>query len=157
MLTRWNTGWNELDEMFSTMNELRSYMDRVFESGFGDRLYEGRTVPLFAGSWPRANLIDAGSNLIVTAEVPGLSEKEVNLTLNQDVLTISGERKIQTPEGYQAHRQERPNVSFSRSFALPTKVDAERTSATVKNGILTVTLEKVAEAQPRQIAVKAGQ
>lgn len=157
MLTRWNTGWNEFDEMFSAMNELKSYMDRVFESDYEGRSFEGRRLPLFTGSWPRANLIDAGSSLIVTAEVPGLSEKEINLTLNQDVLTISGERKIQAPEGYKAHRQERPTVIFTRSFALPTPVDAERTSATVKNGILTVTLEKAADAQPRQIAVKAGQ
>lgn len=157
MLTRWNTGWNEFDEMFSAMNELRSHMDRVFDSSSGDRFFEGRSLLGGAGGWPRANLIDAGSSLVVTAEVPGLTEKDLDITLNQDVLTISGERKVQPPEGYRSHRQERPTVAFSRSFALPTWVDAERTSAAVKNGILTVTLEKAADAQPRQIAVKAGQ
>ena len=157
MLTRWNTGWNEFDEMFSAMNELRSYMDRMFDSSLGDRFFEGKSLPGGAGGWPRANLIDAGSSLVVTAEVPGLVDKDINITLNQDVLTISGERRIQAPEGYRTHRQERPTVTFSRSFALPTRVDAERTGATVKNGILTVTLEKAADAQPRQIAVKAGQ
>lgn len=157
MLTRWNAGWNEFDEMFSAMNQLRTYMDRVFEDAVGGRLLDGRALPFVAGTWPRANLIDAGSNLIVTAEVPGLSEKDIKLTLNQDVLTISGERKVQAPEGYSAHRQERPAVNFSRSFALPCRVNGDRTSASVKNGILTVTLEKAADAMPRQIAVKASQ
>jgi HSP20 family protein len=155
MLTRWNTGWSDFDDMFAAMNQLRSYMDRVFEDAFAGRYAEGRALPLFAGTWPRANLIDAGSNLILTAEVPGLSEKDLKLTLNQEVLTLSGERKVQAPEGYSAHRQERAAVNFSRSFALPCRVNAERTSASVKNGILTVTLEKAADAMPRQIAVKA--
>jgi HSP20 family protein len=155
MLTRWNTGWSDFDDMFAMMNQLRSYMDRVFEDTFGSRFAEGRALPFYAGTWPRANLIDAGSNLIVTAEVPGLSEKDIKLTLNQEVLTISGERKVQAPEGYSAHRQERAAVSFSRSFALPCRVNADRSSASVKDGILTVTLEKAADAMPRQIAVKA--
>lgn len=155
MLTRWNTGWSDFDEMFATMNQLRNYMDRVFEDSLGGRFSEGRFLPSFAGTWPRANLIDAGSQLVLTAEVPGLSEKDITLTLNQEVLSISGERKVQAPEGYSAHRQERAAVSFSRSFALPCRVDAERASASVKNGILTVTLEKTADAMPRQISVKA--
>lgn len=155
MLTRWNTGWSDFDDMFAAMNQLRSYMDRVFEDAFGSRFSDGRALPFTAGSWPRANLIDAGSSLILTAEVPGLSDKDLKLTLNQEVLTITGERKAQAPEGYSAHRQERPAVKFSRSFALPCRVDADRTSATVKNGILTVTLAKAADAMPRQIAVKA--
>lgn len=155
MLTRWNTGWNEFDEMFSAMNQLRTYMDRVFEDAFGDRSWDGRALPFSAGTWPRANLIDAGSNLIVTAEVPGLTDKDIKLTLNQDVLSISGQREVSAPEGYSAHRQERPAVNFSRSFALPCRVNADRTTASVKNGILTVALEKAADAMPRQIAVRA--
>ena len=155
MLTRWNYGWDDFEDVFSAMSELRERMDRVFDEAFGGRFWSGRALPFSAGAWPRANLVDAGSNLILTAEVPGLSEKDVKLTLNQDVLTVSGERNVQPPEGYTAHRQERAAVKFSRSFALPCRVDAERTSATVKNGILTVTLEKAAEAKPRQIAVKS--
>jgi HSP20 family protein len=156
MLTRWNTGWSDFDEMFSAMNQLRSYMDRVFEEASGGRLAEGRALPFSAGTWPRANLTDAGSSLVLTAEVPGLGEKDINLTLNQEMLTISGERKVEPPKGYSAHRQERPAVQFSRSFALPCRVDAEKTSASVKDGILTVTLEKAADAMPRRIAVKSS-
>jgi HSP20 family protein len=155
MLTRWNAGWNEFDEMFSAMNQLRTYMDRVFEDTLGGRLQDWRVLPFQAGTWPRANLIDAGANVVVTAEIPGLAEKDIQLTLNQDVLTISGERRISVPEGYSVHRQERPAVSFSRSFALPCRVNAEQATASVKDGILTVTLEKTPDAMPRQIAIKA--
>jgi HSP20 family protein len=152
MLTRWNTGWKEFDEMFSTMNQLRRYMDSVFDGGQA-RSPEGG--PWASSVWPRTNLTDAGGSLVVTAEVPGLSEKDIQLTLNQDVLNISGERKVEAPRGYSAHRQERRPVTFARSFALPCKVDPERVSAAVKNGILTVTLEKAADAMPRQIKVGA--
>lgn len=156
MLTRWNTGWSELDEMFSTMNQLRSYMDRVFADASSGHYAPGRGLPLYAGTWPNTNLVDSGSSLIVTAEVPGLTDKDLQLTLNQDVLSISGERKIQAPEGYSVHRQERAAVNFSRSFALPCHVNPENVTASVKNGILTVTLEKAPDAMPRQIVVKSA-
>ena len=156
MLTRWNTDY-ELDDLFSAMNQFRTYMDRVFDDPHGARLSEGKGLPWLPRSWPRTNLIAAGSNLVVTGEGPGLSEKDNKLTLNQEVLTLSGERKVHPPEGYSAHRQERPAVTFSRSFALPCRVNAERTSASVKDGILTVTMEKAPDAMPRQIAIKASQ
>lgn len=155
MLTRWNAGWNQFDEMFAAMNQLRTYMDRVFEDTLGGRLADGRALPFQAGTWPRVNLVDAGASLVVTAEVPGLSDKDVELTLNQDVLTISGERKVTAPEGYSVHRQERPAVRFSRSFALPCRVNPDEATASVKDGILTVTLAKSPDALPRQIAIKA--
>jgi len=157
MLSRFDLGWNDWDEMFSTMNQLRSYMDRVFEDPAASRAWSPHALlPTFGGTWPRANLCDNGATLTVTAEVPGLSDKDVTLSLNQDVLTLAGERRSEVPEGYLAHRQERPTVQFSRSFALPCAVDPERASATVKDGILTVSLEKAKEAQPRQISVKAS-
>ncbi len=153
MLTRWNTGWSEVEDLFSTMNQLRTYIDRVFDESHSGRSAAGRAFPLYAGTWPRTNLIDSGSKLIVTAEVPGLTDKDINLTLNQDVLTIGGERKVEAPQGYAIHRQERAAVHFTRSFALPCRVNPDQTTASVKNGILTVTLEKAPDAMPRQITV----
>lgn len=155
MLTRWATGWSDFDDMFATMNQLRGYMDRFLDDAVGGRLGTEGALPFHAGTWPRANLLDAGSTLVLTAEVPGLSEKDIQLTLNQEVLTLTGEREVHAPKGYSAHRQERASQSFSRSFALPCRVDAERASASVKDGILTVVLQKAADAMPRQIAVKA--
>jgi len=155
MLTRWNTGWTEFDDMFGMLNDFRRRMDRAFDDAFGADL----DVPRAAGvraTWPLANLVDTGPQLVLTAELPGLSERDVRLSLNQEVLTIAGERKNDAPEGYSVHRRERADVNFTRSFTLPCRVNAERTSASVKNGILTVTLEKSADAMPRQIAVSSA-
>lgn len=139
MLIRWNHGCNDFDHDFWKMNQLESIMDQAFEQ---------------KTSWPRINLVEAESKFILTAEVPGLGEKDVKVTLDQEVLTISGERKLQALEGHWAHQQERNSVSFSRSLSLPCRVNADSTTATVKNGILTVTMEKAAEAMPRQIVVQ---
>ena len=150
MQPHWNT-WDELDEMLTAMNQLRTYMDRAFSDAYGN----GRTFPrLHAGTWPRTNVMDAGANLVVTAEVPGLSDKDIQLSLNQDVLTVSGERQLHAPTGYSTHRQERGAFRFSRSLALPCKVDPDKATATVRNGILTVTLAKAQDAMPRQITVR---
>jgi HSP20 family protein len=155
MLTRWSNGWNDFDDMFSALRDLRTRMDRAFDDTFGGEL-ETRRGPASPTTWPRANLTDAGSKLVLTAEVPGLSQQDVTLSLNQEVLTIQGDRKVQVPEGYSVHRRERPEVRFTRSFALPCRVDADRANASIKNGILTVTIEKSPDAMPRQIAVANG-
>lgn len=155
MWPRWNFGWSDFDDLFSAMNQLRTHMDRVFDEASSGRSWEGRGLSGLGG-WPRANLTDAGSTITVTAEVPGLSEKDVKVSLNQDVLTLSGEREVEAPKGYSIHRQERPSVQFSRSFTLPSRVNPEHATAAVKNGILTITLEKAADAMPRQISVKAA-
>ena len=155
-MSRFDLGWSEFDDMFSAINRLRNTMDRVFEDTRGWAGWSPRALPSFGAAWPRANLADTGTSLTITAEVPGLSEKDLKLSLNQDVLTVSGERATQVPEGYMTHRQERPSVEFSRSLSLPCAVDPERAAATVKDGILTVKLEKAKEAMPRQISVKAS-
>jgi HSP20 family protein len=152
MLSRWNDGRNEFDDMFATLDSLRQDMNRLF----GDALGRGRAGGPGSTVWPRTNLIDAGSSLILAAEVPGLSDKDVEVTLNQDVLSMTGERKVTAPEGYSAHRQERAPIKFARSFALPSKVNPERVSATVKDGVLIVKLEKATEALPRQVKVNAA-
>lgn len=146
MLTR----WSDFDRTLAVFDELQRRMNRVFEG------YDVR-MPNFLGAttWPSTNLYDTGKELVLKAQLPGLSEKEVNITGNQDSITISGERKTEVPEGYSVHREERSEVQFSRSFALPVKVDLEKTTASMKNGILTVTMAKAAEAQPRNITVKA--
>jgi HSP20 family protein len=156
MLTQWNTGWHEFDNVFSAFNDLKTRMDGLFDDVFGGPLQGGRALGAAYAGLPRANLMDNGDKLVLTAEVPGLSERDVKLTLNQEVLNISGQRKLEVPEGYSVHRRERTNMSFTRSFALPCRVNADRTSATVKDGILTVTLEKSADAMPRQITVSAA-
>jgi len=149
MLRRWNDVWADFDRTFAWMDELRRQMDRaVDEPAFGLDLRSSH-------GFPATNLYDTGTEYVIRSEVPGLSEKDVKVTVNQDVLTISGARENDAPEGYASHRRERTPVRFSRSFSFPSKVDMEKVKATVSNGVLTVELAKVAEAQPRQITVSA--
>jgi HSP20 family protein len=148
--------FGDVSRDFALLDEFRRRMDRVWEemdSSWSDSSTSGRTHS--SSAWPRLNLYDEGSNLVLKADVPGLSEKDVHVTLNESGVSISGERKVAAPEGYSAHRQERNSFRFSRSLSLPCKVDPEQTQASVKNGVLTVTFAKAPEAQPRQIAVQA--
>lgn len=153
MLTR----WGDFDRTFTMFDELRRRMDRLWEE-YDDGY---RSAPLYYATYdartvyPRVNVFDTGAALVVRAELPGVAEKDLGLTLNYDVLTLKGERKADAPEGYSVHRQERAPVRFSRSFTLPAKIDPEKTSATLKDGVLTITLPKLPEAQPRQISVAA--
>lgn len=152
MLTR----WSDFDRTFFLMDEMRRRMDRLWDEYDTGRADWHRNEAITrATAFPRVNLFDTGASLVIHAEVPGLGEKDVQLSINQDVLTLKGERKFDGPEHYSVHRQERGPVKFARSFTLPTKVDPEHASATLKNGVLTITLPKTPEAQPRQISVRA--
>lgn len=99
---------------------------------------------------------DQGEAFVFRADVPGLSEADLNIDVSGNTLTLRGERKVEVPEGHSAHRRERAAFRFDKSYQLPSRVDAEKATATLKHGVLTLTLPKVAEAQPRQIAVKAA-
>jgi HSP20 family protein len=146
----------DFDRTFDVLDELRRQMDRVWNDYDGTwGLTRGPAQTLSTATWPRFNVLDGGANLLVTADLPGLTEKDLEVSLEDGVLTVAGERKGLAPEGYTAHRRERADVRFARSIALPFKVDAEKTSATVKDGVLTITLAKAPEARPRQIAVRA--
>jgi HSP20 family protein len=141
------------DPALGLLEELRHQMDRVWND-FDDR-WTGPARGPAAAFGPRLDLADTGGSLVVTADVPGLAEKDVEITLNDNVLSLSGTRKAEVPEGYTVHRRERGDYRFARSVALPCKVDPEKTSAALRDGVLTVTLTKVPEARPRQIAIKA--
>lgn len=137
------------DDAFDLLNQLRHRMDGVFDD------FDGRSTTAIGG-YPHTNLYDTGSAFVLEADVPGLGDKDFELTLSQDVLTVSGKKKADAPEGYSVHRRERSSFEFSRSYALPAKVDPEKTQATLKDGVLTITLEKAPEVKPRQIAVRVS-
>jgi HSP20 family protein len=148
--------FTDLENTFTLMDELRRRMDNVWDDF--DPSWQRSTSsprPFAAQAWPQVNLYDGGSNLVLKADVPGLSDKDVTVTLQDGGLSISGERKITPPEGYSTHRHERGHIKFSRSLTLPCKVNPEQATACVKNGVLTITLAKTPEAQPRQITVRA--
>ncbi|MBI3203555.1 MAG: Hsp20/alpha crystallin family protein [Polyangiaceae bacterium] len=139
---------NDFDRTLAIMDQLRRRMDRVFDDV--DR--SGAPEPA-TGGVPPVNFHDTGNALVLQADLPGVREADLDISLEKDVLTLAGQRKSDVPEGYAAYRQERAPFRFSRSFALPVKVDPEKTSAVLQDGVLTVTLEKAPEVKPRQIAV----
>lgn len=135
----------EYERPLDVLAELRRQMDQVWD--------DFDTTPRDDGG---LRVRDTGASLEVEGDLPGITEKNVDLTLADNVLFLTAERKLEVPEGYTPRRQERASFRFSRSIALPVKVDPEKVSATVKDGVLTVTLAKAEEARPRQIRVKVS-
>lgn len=150
MLTR----WYDIERDLAVLDELHRRMNRAFDEGWSGRMTRGTTS--LTGGWPQANLYDSGSALVALVSIPGLNEDQINVEVHGDVLTLSGERKVEPPEGYQVHRSERGSIKFSRSFGLPSRVDPEKTVAKLSNGLLTITMEKHPESQPKQIKVSAS-
>lgn len=142
--------WYDVDREVATLNELNRRMQRLF--GEGRPAEHGG----LAGGWPRVNLYDNGSSLTAMLEVPGLKADDLEVEVHGDVFTVSGERKLNAPEGYRVHRTERGSRRFSRSFGLPCKVDPEKTKASLNSGVLTIEMEKHPEAQPRQITISSN-
>ncbi len=151
--------YTPFDRTLALMDDWRRRMDRAFgdfQAPFAPAGSFEDPWSLSEATWPRVNLYDTGASLLLSAEVPGLTAKDIQIQLQDDVLTLTGERKVQVPEGYAAHRRERGSLSFTRSFNLPFKVDGEKIVATLKDGVLNVEMAKVPEQQPRQIAIKSA-
>ena len=148
---------SDLENTFALMNQLRRRMaphhEWELESSWSLPKTTAQVSAVSAS--PRIDLFDNGTNLVLTADVPGLSDKDVQVTLHEGALTLSGERTFAEPVGYAAHRRERGNLKFARTVALPCRVNPEQIAASVKNGVLTITLAKAPEAQPRRITVRA--
>jgi len=138
--------------MMAEMNRLREEMDRLF-SRFG---WDGGRL-LARATYPPLNLWEDEDNLYVEAELPGfeLSELEITVT-GENQLSLKGERRQPELQGGTWHRQERGYGSFSRLVELPHPVDADKVTAELKHGVLTITLPKREEAKPRKIEVKTG-
>jgi HSP20 family molecular chaperone IbpA len=110
-------------------------------------------VAVDSSAWPRLQVHNSDRGYELSAELPGLSEKDVELTVNKGILTLSGSRAVRAEEGYKITRRERPSLRFSRSVQLPDDVDGEKVEATLKDGLLRVFLPKRANVQPRKIAI----
>lgn len=143
------TRWSDIDRMFGAMGLLQSRLDNMFSDA--GRLYG---PDWSAGvSMPATNLYDTGESFKVRCIVPGLSKDDLNVKIQGNYLEAKGGRKADTPEGYTAHRVERPTTSFSRSFTLPADVDSEKAEASLKDGILTLNLPKAEAGKPKQVTI----
>ncbi|MGH9363545.1 MAG: Hsp20/alpha crystallin family protein [Thermoanaerobaculia bacterium] len=124
---------------------------RLFESLFNQDQGEDLGTRTWA---PPVDVAETDEAFIVKAELPGMNREDLDITLENNVLRISGERKFERDEKKENyHRIERSYGAFSRAFALPSQVDSERVEASFKDGVLTVTVPKAAQARPRKIAV----
>jgi HSP20 family protein len=125
---------------------------RVFEDAFSRLLSEPRTGRPWS---PPVDIFETENELVLKADVPDVSQKDIDVRVENQTLTISGERSFeqdQNSKGY--HRIERSYGSFVRSFAVPPTVDTEKVAPEYKNGVLTVSLPKKEAAKPRQVKVE---
>jgi HSP20 family protein len=105
---------------------------------------------------PAADIYENDHDIIVYADLPGVDDKNVNITLEDDVLTLIGHQNDEAPEAMEMlYRGYRPGI-YRRSFTLGVSIDREKIDAKIKNGVLTLTLPKAEEAKPRKITVNAG-
>lgn len=134
---------------FREINTLHNRFDRFF-GGFGPDDKETTTA-----NWvPSADIVETETDLLVHVELAGIDPKDVNITVTENILTISGERKFENEaNGDNYHRVERLYGSFSRSFTLPRSIDDDKIKADFKEGLLTLRLPKHEKARARQITI----
>jgi HSP20 family protein len=152
-LTRWQRpelAWPN----FGRLTSLRDEIDRLFESPLAEL---ARSSQLLSGWTPALDIFEDKDNVIVKAELPGMKREEIQVSLHDGSLSISGERKSESKhEDAEVYRAERFVGRFQRTVSLPTPVAADKVKAQYKDGILTVTLPKTEEAKPRQIEVSVN-
>ena len=141
--------------LMTGMGSLKHEMDRVF-----DRFLEGRwdEIPGL-GEWtPNMDISETKDSLVAKVEVPGMDPKDIQISLQENLLTIKGEKRQEKEEKDEHyHRVERASGVFTRSVRLPVAVDASKVTASFKNRLLTVTLPKTPSARGTTIPVKAEQ
>jgi HSP20 family protein len=151
-MTTGMTRWNPSGEL------LRDRFNRLFEQSFNDFLSPLATVTGEGGvdrPWmPPVDIRETQDELIFVAELPGFTKDEVQITLENDVLTISGERKLEKNVANESwHRMERAYGSFARAFTLPSNVATDKVNATFRDGLLQVMVPKQEQAKPRKISI----
>src|SRR5213082_1471528 len=147
VLTRWDP--------FREFVTLQDRMNRLFREPYGP---EGREESLSTTTFaPPVDVYEDEHNVTLKIEVPGIDEKDIDVRIENNTLTVHGERKIEKEEKEENFRRvERQYGSFTRSFTLPSSVDSGQVSAHYDNGVLKIKLAKKAEAKPRQIKVNVG-
>jgi HSP20 family protein len=140
---------------FREFTTVQDRLNRLFRESYGP---EGREEELANTSFaPPVDVYEDEHNITLKIEVPGIDEKDIDVRIENNTLTVHGERKFEKEEKEENYRRvERQYGSFTRSFTLPTTVDAEQVQANYEKGVLKVKLAKKAEAKPKQIKVNVG-
>jgi HSP20 family protein len=137
-------------DVFGQLELMRRQMDRMF----GDWSTPAGIRSMAAGTFPAINVGASESQVDVYVFAAGMDPKSLDISLQQNLLSISGERKIESPENAQFYRQERFSGGFRRVITLPEDVDPDRVEATYRNGVLQITIQRREALRPRQIEVK---
>jgi HSP20 family protein len=145
----------ERDPFLSLHREVNRLFDDVFR-GFGSNLPSFNGASAFSGGWPSVEISDGQKEIRVTAEVPGLEEKDIEVLLDDGVLTLKGEKRSET-EDKDKRFSERFYGRFERRIPLGYEVQEDKVDARFKNGVLTVTLPKSekAQSQVKRIAIRS--
>jgi len=139
---------------FGRLSDLRDEIDRLFESPLTELT---RTSQLLSGWTPALDVYEEKDNFVVKAELPGMKKEDIEVSLHDGSVSISGERKTESKhEDAEVYRTERFFGRFQRTITLPTAVAADKVKAAYKDGVLTVTLPKTEEAKPKQIDVSVN-
>jgi HSP20 family protein len=147
------TRWRPFRDFLTIQDE----MNRLFDDFFGRSA--GSIGPATRTEWeeawsPSVDVSETKDNVIVNAEIPGMSKEDVKVTVQDNILTLSGEKKQEKEEKNGSyHRIERSYGSFRRSFTLPTFVQADKVKAAYKDGILKITLPKTEEVKSKEIPI----
>ena len=137
---------------FRDMTTLRERMNRLFEDMAASR---GEEKDLTTSSWaPAVDIYETENEVVLTAEIPGIEEKDIEIKVEDNTLSLRGERKFEKEtkeENY--HRIERSYGTFTRTFSLPNSIDADKVAANYKDGVLTLNMPKKEEAKPKTIKI----
>jgi HSP20 family protein len=137
---------------FSDLGTLRERVNRLFEETLAR---SGRREPAEARTWsPLVDIHETDGEIIVRADLPGLSREEIDIELAGDALSIKGDRKLDENRSYV--RVERPHGAFQRSFTIGVPIDTANVKAAYRDGVLEVALPKAEEARPKQVKVDVG-
>jgi HSP20 family protein len=141
-------------EPFREFSTLQDRINRVFRDSYRSQGDDSLTTSSFS---PAVDVYEDEHKVTLKIEVPGIEEKDIDIRLENNTLTVHGERTIDKEEKEENYRRvERQYGSFTRNFTLPTTVDSENVSATYDKGVLKIALPKKAEAKPKQIRVTVG-
>lgn len=145
------TRWEPLRELSSLQNRV----NRLFHESYGP---EGREENLMTSTFaPAVDVYEDEHQVTLKIEIPGIDEKDVDIRVENNTLTVQGERKFEKEEKEENFRRvERQYGSFTRTFTLPSTIDADRVQASYDKGILKISLPKKAEAKPKQIKISIG-
>ena len=149
-ITRFNPFRSPLNDIALLQNRLNSIFSDFAQPGSNESLATGSFVPA-------VDIYEDAQKVVVNVEAPGIKQEDLDVRVENNTLTIKGERKFESEEKEENfHRIERRYGSFVRSFSVPQTVDTENVAANYDAGVLTVTLAKKATAQPKQVKIGVG-